>query len=327
MVRRDEAGAVPSLETVCNALPDPGLGNVSASTALALRWVVVSLARRQEAGMRFRRFGPTGRDVPIVGQGSWKLDSDAWDLAVAALRRGFDEGMTHVDTAEMYGDAELLIAEAMAGRRDELFLVSKVLPQNASADGVVEACERSLSRLGTDRLDCYLLHWRGRIPLDETFAGFERLVRSGKILAWGVSNFDVTDLDEALRIAGPSRITCNQVLYNLEERAIEHDVIPWCKRHGAAVVAYSPFGHGNFPDEHLPGGRLLAEIGDAHDATPRQVALAFLAREAFVIPKASSPEHAAQNAAAGDLELSEGELASIDAAFPRGPKPSALPML
>jgi diketogulonate reductase-like aldo/keto reductase len=277
--------------------------------------------------MQFRKFGPTGRDVSIVGQGSWEIDTDKLELAVAALRRGLDEGMSHIDTAEMYGDAELLIAEAIAGRRDEVYLVSKVLPQNASSDGVIKACENSLSRLRTDRLDCYLLHWRGGIPLSETFAGFERLVRSGKILAWGVSNFDVTDLDEALRIAGAGGIICNQVLYNLEERAIEHEVIPWCKRHGAAVVAYSPFGHGNFPDEHSPGGRLLAEIGDAHDATPHQVALAFLAREAFVIPKASSPEHAAQNAAAGDLELSEGELASIDAAFPRGPKPPALPML
>jgi diketogulonate reductase-like aldo/keto reductase len=156
------------------------------------------------------------------------------------------------------------------------------------------------------RLDCYLLHWRGRIPLRETFAGFEQLVRSGKILAWGVSNFDVPDLDDALHVAGPGRIACNQVLYNLEERAIEHEVIPWCKRHGAAV---------------------LAEIAAAHDATPRQVALAFLTHRAFVIPKASTPEHAAENAVAGDLKLSEREMARIDAAFPRGPKPPVLPMI
>jgi diketogulonate reductase-like aldo/keto reductase len=277
--------------------------------------------------MQFRRFGPTGRDVPIVGQGTWEIDEDRRELAVAALRCGLDEGMTHIDTAEMYGDAELLVAEAISGRRDEVFLVSKVLPQNASTAGVIEACERSLSRLRTDRLDCYLLHWRGRTPLSETFAGFEQLVRAGKILSWGVSNFDVDDLDEALSIAGPGRIACNQVLYNLEERAIEHEVIPWCKRHGAAVVAYSPFGHGRFPDEHSPGGRVLAEIAAEHDATPRQVALAFLAKAAFVIPKASTPEHAADNAGAGDLKLSESDVARIDAAFPRGPNPATLPMI
>jgi len=277
--------------------------------------------------MQFRQFGPTRRDVPIVGQGTWEIDEDRRELAGEALRRGLDEGMTHIDTAEMYGDAELLIAEAISGRRDEVFLVSKVLPQNASTTGVIEACERSLSRLRTDRLDCYLLHWRGRIPLRETFAGFEQLVRSGKILSFGVSNFDVPDLEEALHIVGPGRIACNQVLYNLEERAIEHEVIPWCNRHGAAVVAYSPFGHGRFPDERSPGGRVLAEIAAAHDATPRQIALAFLTRRAFVIPKASTPEHAAENAGAGDLKLSESELAHIDAAFPRGPKPAVLPMI
>ena len=277
--------------------------------------------------MQFRRFGPTGRDVPIIGQGTWEIDENRRELAVAALRRGLDEGMTHIDTAEMYGDAELLVAEAISGRRDEVFLVSKVLPQNASTTGVIEACERSLSRLRTDRLDCYLLHWRGRIPLRETFAGFEQLVRAGKILAWGVSNFDVPDLDDALHLAGPDRIACNQVLYHLEKRAIEHQVVPWCKRHGVAVVAYSPFGHGNFPDESSPGGRVLAEIAAAHDATPRQVALAFLTHRAFVIPKASTPEHAADNAGAGDLKLSESELERIDAAFPRGPKPAALPMI
>jgi diketogulonate reductase-like aldo/keto reductase len=277
--------------------------------------------------MQVRQFGPTGRDVAIIGQGTWEIDEDRRELAVAALRRGLNEGMTHIDTAEMYGDAELLIAEAISGRRDELFLVSKVLPQNASTTGVIEACERSLSRLRTDRLDCYLLHWRGRIPLSETFAGFERLVRSGKILAWGVSNFDVADLDEALRVAGPGRIACNQVLYNLQERAIEHEVIPWCERHGTAVVGYSPFGHGRFPDERSPNGRLLAEIAAAHEAMPRQVALAFLTHRAFVIPKASTPEHAAENAGAGDLKLSESEMARIDAAFPRGPKPAVLPMI
>jgi diketogulonate reductase-like aldo/keto reductase len=277
--------------------------------------------------MRFRRFGPAGHEVSIIGQGSWKIDGNRRQLAVATLRRGLDEGMTHIDTAEMYGDAELLVGEAISGRRDEVFLVSKVLPGNASTRGAIEACERSLSRLGTDRLDCYLLHWRGGIPLDETFAAFEQLVGSGKILAWGVSNFDVPDLEEALAIAGPGRLACNQVLYNLEERAIEHAVIPWCERNDVAIVAYSPFGHGDFPEERSPGGSVLASIAEAHQATPRQIALAFLTRRAFAIPKASSPDHAADNAGASDVALSEDEVARIDAAFPRGPKPAALPML
>jgi len=293
----------------------------------AISFIGVASEHGQEADMQFRRFGPIHRDVPIIGQGTWEIDQSQRDLAIAALRRGLDEGMTHIDTAEMYGDAELLIAEAISGRRDEVFLVSKVLPQNATTEGVIAACERSLSRLRTDRLDCYLLHWRGRIPLRETFNGFEQLVRSGKILAWGVSNFDVPDLDDALRIAGPGKIACNQVLYHLEERGIEHEVIPWCKRNGAAVVAYSPFGHGRFPDDQSPGGRILAEIAAAHNATPRQVALAFLSRQAFTIPKASTPEHAAENAGAGDVKLSGDEVARIDAAFPRGPKPKVLPTI
>lgn len=281
----------------------------------------------QEAGMRFRQFGSAGHEVSVVGQGTWKIDGDRRELAVATLRRGLDEGMTHIDTAEMYGDAELLVGEAISGRRDEVFLVSKVLPGNASARGTIEACERSLARLRTDRLDCYLLHWRGRIPLEETIAAFEQLVASGKILAWGVSNFDVADLEEALALAGPGRLACNQVLYNLQERAIEHAVIPWCEQSEMAIVAYSPFGHGDFPDERSPGGRVLASIAEAHQATPRQVALAFLTRQAFAIPKASSLDHAAENARASDVELSESELARIDAAFPRGPKPAALPMI
>ncbi|MBV8688209.1 MAG: aldo/keto reductase [Alphaproteobacteria bacterium] len=277
--------------------------------------------------MRFRQFGSAGHEVSVVGQGTWKIDGDRRELAVATLRRGLDEGMTHIDTAEMYGDAELLVGEAISGRRDEVFLVSKVLPGNASARGTIEACERSLARLRTDRLDCYLLHWRGRIPLEETIAAFEQLVASGKILAWGVSNFDVADLEEALALAGPGRLACNQVLYNLQERAIEHAVIPWCEQSEMAIVAYSPFGHGDFPDERSPGGRVLASIAEAHQATPRQVALAFLTRQAFAIPKASSLDHAAENARASDVELSESELARIDAAFPRGPKPAALPMI
>ncbi|WP_288587861.1 aldo/keto reductase [uncultured Methylobacterium sp.] len=279
--------------------------------------------------MRRQPFGRTGPAVPVIGQGTWYLDEGEPTVAAAALNRGLDVGMSHVDTAEMYGEAEPLIAEAIGDRRDEVFLVSKVLPGNASRRGTIEACERSLRRLGTDRLDCYLLHWRGPHPLAETFAAFEDLVRAGKILSWGVSNFDVDDLDEALRVAGPGRIACNQVLYHLEERAIEHAVLPWCRRHGVAVVAYSPFGHDSFPGPATPGGRVLAEIAESRGATPRQVALAALTREPGVlaIPKASSPAHAAENAGGGSLTLSEAELARIDAAFPRGPKPRHLPML
>ena len=197
--------------------------------------------------------------------------------------------MTHIDTAEMYGDAELVVAEAIGGRRDEIFLVSKVLPSNASRRGTITACERSLERLKTDRLDCYLLHWRGSYPLSETVAAFEELVRAGKIRSWGVSNFDSDDLDEMLEVAGEGRIACNQVLYHLQERAIEHAVIPWCEAHGVAVVAYSPFGHNDFPSPRSKAGEVLQAIANAHGASPRQVALGFLTRDAsvFAIPKAS----------------------------------------
>lgn len=277
--------------------------------------------------MQTRSFGKTSRDVAIVGQGTWNIDSGDRAAAVAALRRGLDAGMTHIDTAEMYGDAELIVAKAIAGRRDDVFLVSKVLPSNASRAGVIKACERSLTRLGTDRLDCYLLHWRGRFPLDETIAAFEELVRAGKILSWGVSNFDVDDLDEALAIAGPGRIACNQVLYHLEERAIEHAVLPWCEKHHVAPVGYSPFGSGSFPAADSPGGRVLAKVAAKHQATARQVVLAWLARRTFAIPKAASPAHAADNAGAGALRLDESDIAMIDGAFPRGRTPGRLPML
>ena len=265
----------------------------------------------------------------MIGQGTWYIDRGDRKRAVAALRRGIDLGMTHIDTAEMYGDAELVIADAIAGQRDKIFLVSKVLPGNASRRGTITACERSLKRLKTDRLDGYLLHWRGSYPLAETVSAFEQLVSSGKIRAWGVSNFDVDDLEEMLAVAGEGKITCNQVLYHLRERAIEHAVIPWCEAHGVAVVAYSPFGHNDFPSPGSNAGQVLRTIADAHGASPRQVALAFLTREAcvFAIPKASTPEHAAENAAAGDLVLSDEEIAALDKAFPRGPKPRSLPML
>lgn len=279
--------------------------------------------------MRHAPFGPTGRAVPVIGQGTWHLDEDDRAAAVAALRKGLDCGMTHIDTAEMYGEAEPLVAEAIDGRRDGVFLVSKVLPTNASRRGTMAACERSLARLRTDRLDCYLLHWRGSYPLAETIAALEDLRTQGKILSWGVSNFDEADLAEALSIAGPGRIACNQVLYHLQERAIEHAVIPWCQRNGVAVVAYSPFGSGDFPDAGSRGGRVLAEIAAAHGVSPRQVALAALTRTptVFAIPKTGQARHAADNAAAGSLVLSADELARIDAAFPRGPRPRYLPMI
>ena len=196
--------------------------------------------------MRSNPFGSTSVNVSAIGQGTWYLDRGDRRSAIAALRRSIELGMTHIGTAEMYGDAELVIAEAVAGRRDALFLVSKVLPSNASRKGTIAACERSLKRLKTDRLDCYLLHWRGSYPLAETVSAFDELERAGKIRSWGVSNFDADDLDELLDIAGEGKIACNQVLYHLKERAIEHAVIPWCEQHKVAVVAYSPFGHDDF---------------------------------------------------------------------------------
>jgi diketogulonate reductase-like aldo/keto reductase len=279
-----------------------------------------------------RPFGPTRRRVAAIGQGSWKIEESAADSAVECLRRGLDLGLTHIDTAEMYGSgaAESIIAKAISGRRDEVFLVSKVLPTNASTRSTLAACEKSLARLRTDRLDCYLLHWRGAIPLEETIAAFDTLVRDGKILSWGVSNFDVADLDEVAAIAGAGHPACNQVLYHLQERAIEHAVLPWCQRQGTAVVAYTPFGQSRTAfDARTAQGKVLEEIAEVHQATARQVALRFLLRhpEVFVIPKASRLAHVAENAAAATLELSAAELARIDAAFPRGRPRRGLPTI
>ena len=278
-----------------------------------------------------RPFGTTRRELPPVGQGSWRSDESSANRVVAAMRRGLDLGMTHIDTAEMYGSgaAERVIGKAIDGRRDEVFLVSKVLPSHASKRGTIAACEQSLARLGTDRLDCYLLHWRGSFALEETVAAFESLTASGKILSWGVSNFDVDDLDAIAAIAGAGHPVCNQVLYHVEERAIEHGVLPWCREHGTAVVAYTPFGQSNAPfDRKHASGRVLSEIAAAHGATARQVALAFLLRHpnAFVIPKASSIEHVEENAGAARLTLNEEEIARIDTAFPAG-KRRRLPMI
>jgi len=279
--------------------------------------------------MEARQFDSTNYQLPVIGQGTWYIDASDRALAIAALRRGIDLGMNHIDTAEMYGDAEEIVGEAIAGRRDEVFLVSKVLPENASSAGTIQACERSLARLDTDWLDCYLLHWRGSYPLEDTIAAFDQLQVAGKILSWGVSNFDVPDLEEALEIAGEGGLVCNQVLYHLQERAIEHAVLPWCEEHDVAVVGYAPFGHGSFPLPDTPGGRVLQEIAAAHNATPRQVALRFLVRRPslFTIPKASRPDHTTENTGAGDLRLTEAELARIDRAFPLGPRPRTLPVL
>jgi diketogulonate reductase-like aldo/keto reductase len=268
----------------------------------------------------------------LIGQGSWRTEQATPAAAIAALRRGLDLGMTHIDTAEMYGSgaAETLIGQAIEGRRDEVFLVSKVLPSNATRRGTITACEQSLQRLKTDRLDCYLLHWPGSHPLSDTIAAFDALVRDGKILSWGVSNFDVGELDEVAAIAGQGHPACNQVLYHLCERAIEHAVLPWCERHGTAVVAYTPFGEtpAIFRARN-PQANVLRGIADAHAATPRQVALAFLLRHenSFVIPKAAALAHVAENAGAATLRLTAEDIARLDAAFPRGKPGRSLPMI
>lgn len=280
--------------------------------------------------MKYRTFGPTGHSVSVIGMGTWRLNGDR-SQAIAALHKGMELGVNHIDTAEMYGDAELIVGEAIKGRREDVFLVSKVLPQNASRRGTRTACEQSLKRLGTDRLDCYLLHWRGSVPLEQTVGAFIDLQREGKIRSWGVSNFDAGDLEEVFGLdAAPGEgAACDQVLYHLRERAIEHAVIPFCQKQRVAVVAYSPFGSGDFPDPNSPGGQVLAKIAKAHSATPYQVALAFLIRHpsVFAIPKTGSAKRAAENAAACDLVLTPEDLTAIEGAFPKGDKPRSLPMI
>ncbi len=239
--------------------------------------------------------------------------------------------MTHIDTAEMYlsGRAEEWVGEAILDRRNEVFLVSKVLPQNASRKGTVSACEDSLRRLKTDRLDCYLLHWRGDYPLDDTIEAFQQLQSEGKILSWGVSNFDAPDLKEAHRLGEHAGPACNQVLYHVQERAVEHAVVPWCEKNGAAFVAYSPFGHGDFPAPHTPAGRLLKQVADENNATPRQVALQYLLRWpfSFAIPKASDIDHVVENAGAGDFELTGMQIERLNKMFPLGRARHGIPML
>jgi diketogulonate reductase-like aldo/keto reductase len=263
-----------------------------------------------------RAWGPTGVEVPVIGQGTWQMEEDGRAQCVRAIRAGLDAGLTHIDTAELYGRGEVedIVGEAIAGRREDVFLVSKVLPSNASREGTVEACERSLRALRTDHLDSYLLHWPGPHPLEETIAGFEELLRGGKIRSWGVSNFDVEAMEGAVRIAGEGKIACNQVLYHVEERTIEHEVLPFCEAHGIALVGYSPYGSGRFPDDDPT----LLRIAEAHGATPYQIALAFLTRHpaTFTIPKAANAAHVVENARV--VHLSEDELGAIDQAFPLG---------
>jgi diketogulonate reductase-like aldo/keto reductase len=292
----------------------------------------LAFVRNYAVSMLRRLFGRTGERVPVIGQGTWQMEDDDRADCIDTLRFGLDAGMTHIDTAEMYGDGyveERIVADAIAGGRDEVFLTSKVLPQHASFKGTIAACERSLRRLRTDRLDLYLLHWRGSHPLRETIAAFETLVRDGKIRFWGVSNFDRNDLDDTLAVPGGDHVACDQVLYNLEERAVEQLVLPECEAQNIALVGYSPFGNGHFPSPSSYEARLLAEIGAHHGVSPRAVALAFLVRRPglFAIPKAASIDHARDNADGGVVQLAPDELARIDAAFPAGPTPRSLPVL
>ena len=257
-----------------------------------------------------------GARVPALGLGTWGMGERKRDRAgeIAALRLGIDLGMTLIDTAEMYGDggAEEVVGSAIAGQRDRVVVVSKVYPHNAGAKSAVAACERSLKRLGTDRLDLYLLHWRGRIPLAETVDAFERLRRDGKIVRWGVSNFDVADVEELLAIAGGEHCAANQLLYNVGERAIEWRLTELCRAHRIAVIAYSPIGQGD-----LLRSRKLHAIAEHAGATPAQLAIAWLLRQqTIVIPKASTLAHVRDNRAAADLTLSANVLSAIDADFP-----------
>jgi diketogulonate reductase-like aldo/keto reductase len=279
-----------------------------------------------------RPFGPTGRDVPIVGQGTWNtpLRGERAEEAKRALRRGVELGMVHIDTAEMYGDggSERLIGEAIQGLpREQLFLVSKVLPSNASYERTIRACEATLKRMRVEYLDCYLLHWRGSVPLGETMRALEQLVVDGKIRALGVSNFEVADLEEAQAALERAPIACNQVLYHLNERTIEAHELPYCREHGIAVVAYTPFGRGDWTDR--AGAHTVGDVARKHGATPRQVVLAFLTRDpmAFAIPKASTIPHVEENAAAGDLRLDDEDIAVIDRAFPVRRRRGGLPTL
>jgi diketogulonate reductase-like aldo/keto reductase len=259
---------------------------------------------------------PNGEAVPALGQGTWQMAEDASRRGqeIEALRLGLELGMTLIDTAEMYGEgaAEELVSEAIAGLRDQVFLVSKVYPHNASRNGVVQACERSLKRLGTDRLDLYLLHWRGAVPLEQTLAGFEELRRSGKIRHWGVSNFDMDDMEELAQVPGGDDCAANQVLYNVTRRGPEFDLIPWMAEHRMPLMAYSPVEQGR-----LPRSGVLQAIGVKHRASPFQIALAWLLRQPHVIaiPKAGSANHVRDNHRALEIKLDPDDVQRIDAEF------------
>ena len=266
---------------------------------------------------------PAGGAVPSLGQGTWYMGESGRKRAeeVRALQLGLDLGMTLIDTAEMYADggAEEVTGAAIKGRRDGVFLVSKVLPSHGSRTATIAACEQSLKRLGTDRIDLYLLHWRGNYALEDTLTGFEALQKSGKIRHWGVSNFDVDDMDELLKVGGKA-VAANQVLYNLGRRGIEHDLLPWSARHHVPVMAYSPIEQGR-----LLGDKAVRQVAEAHGATPAQIALAFVLSRPNVIaiPKSSNIEHVRENAGAAEITLSEADLRTLDAAFPppRGKQP------
>ncbi|HYG87447.1 MAG TPA: aldo/keto reductase [Azospirillum sp.] len=271
---------------------------------------------------------PSGEAVPVLGQGTWLMGEDDRRRAdeAAALRLGLDLGMTLIDTAEMYGEggAEEVVADAIAGRRDEVFLVSKVLPQNATRRGTIAACERSLRRMRTDRIDLYLLHWRGSAPFAETVEAFETLVRDGKIRHWGVSNLDLADMQELVNVPGGDAVQTDQVLYNLTRRGIEFDLQPWLRRRGIPIMAYSPIEQGRML-RHAG----LSRVAQRRGATPAQVALAWLLRQEGVIaiPKAASTAHVRENRAALDLRLDEQDLADLDRAFPPPRSPQPLEML
>jgi diketogulonate reductase-like aldo/keto reductase len=269
----------------------------------------------------------SGRSMPVYGQGTWGMGDHRGrrKTEVAALRLGIDLGMTLIDTAEMYaeGGAEEVVAEAIEGRRDEVFLVSKVYPHNAGRQSAIKACERSLRRLKVDCLDVYLLHWRGSIPLAETLEAFQSLQQTGKIRDYGVSNFDVDDMEEAARLPGGQQIVTNQVLYNLAKRGIEWDLMPWCRQRGIPIMAYSPIEQGEMLDQPQ-----LNAIAKRHDVSAAQVALAWLLRQEgmIVIPKSSNAAHVRENRAAYDLELTPEDVSDLDRAFPPPTKKTYLAM-
>jgi diketogulonate reductase-like aldo/keto reductase len=269
--------------------------------------------------MRTLPWGASGLEVSVIGQGTFNLEKGK-QTAVEALHHGFELGMSHVDTAEMYasGRCESFLGEALAGKRDRAFLVSKVLPENASYDGTIAACEASLRRLRTDHLDGYLLHWwEGHHPMEETFRAFDKLLEDGKIRSWGVSNFTVPELEKALAITGPGKIACNQVEYHLKKLDIERDLIPFCREHGITVIAHSPFGDAKFPSTLSRQGLLLKRIEREYGPSPRRVALAFLLqREVAVIPKAGKASHLDDNAAALDVRLPPHVIAELERLFP-----------